>query len=105
MKHTENALVGHYRWFHYSSLREADMAGMYWSKVQPPATANSLLACLHQLNCTQCMPNSRSQTCLQRLLPQGVEVPTSFEMVGHLVHLNLRDEQLPYKNVIGQVWL
>lgn len=42
---------------------------------------------------------------LQKLLPQGCEVPTSFESVGHIAHLNLRDELLPYKHVIGQVLL
>jgi tRNA G37 N-methylase Trm5 len=39
----------------------------------------------------------------QKLLPAGVDAPSSFETVGHVVHLNLRDEQLPYKHVIGQV--
>ena len=32
-------------------------------------------------------------------------MPTSFESVGHIAHLNLRDELLPYKHVIGQVLL
>lgn len=41
----------------------------------------------------------------QKLLPADVEVPTSFETVGHIIHLNLRDEHLPYKHVIGQVLL
>ncbi len=41
----------------------------------------------------------------QKLLPEGCEVPTSFESVGHIAHLNLRDELLPYKHVIGQVLL
>ena len=39
----------------------------------------------------------------QRLLPPGSEVPSSFESVGHIAHLNIRDELLPYKHVIGQV--
>ena len=43
--------------------------------------------------------------CMQRLLPEGCEVPTSFESVGHIAHMNLRDELLPFKNVIGQVLL
>ena len=55
---------------------------------------------LHGATCCEplhrCMP-------LQKLLPAGVEVPTSFECVGHIAHLNLRDEHLPYKYVIGQV--
>ncbi|KAK9810055.1 hypothetical protein WJX72_004048 [[Myrmecia] bisecta] len=42
---------------------------------------------------------------LKRLLPEGSEVPSSFETIGHIAHLNLRDELLPYKHVIGQVIL
>ena len=42
---------------------------------------------------------------LRRLLPDGIDVPSSFETVGHIAHLNLRDEQLPHKYVIGQVLL
>ncbi|KAF1783383.1 SAM-dependent methyltransferase TRM5/TYW2-type [Phytophthora cactorum] len=42
---------------------------------------------------------------LSELLPQGMDIPSSFETVGHIAHLNLRDNQLPYKNVIGQVIL
>ena len=38
-------------------------------------------------------------------MPEGCEVPTSFESVGHIAHLNLKDELLPYKHIIGQVIL
>lgn len=41
----------------------------------------------------------------QKLLPAGIEVPSSFEAVGHIAHLNLRAEQLPFKGLIGQVLL
>lgn len=34
-----------------------------------------------------------------------MDAPASFETVGHLVHLNLREEQLPFKYLIGQVLL
>ena len=39
------------------------------------------------------------------LLPAAVDVPTSFETVGHVAHLNLRDEALPHKRLIGRVLL
>lgn len=42
---------------------------------------------------------------LRAILPEEVEVPTSYSLVGHILHLNLRNEQLPYKNVIGQIFL
>ncbi|XP_058090751.1 tRNA (guanine(37)-N1)-methyltransferase 1 isoform X2 [Magnolia sinica] len=42
---------------------------------------------------------------LEALLPKGLIVPTAFETVGHIAHLNLRDEHLPYKEVIAQVVL
>lgn len=42
---------------------------------------------------------------LSQILPEGMDIPSSFESVGHIAHLNLRDNQLPYKNIIGQVIL
>ena len=40
---------------------------------------------------------------LTRLLPAGVEVPASFETIGHVAHLNLRPPQEPYRLLIAQV--
>ncbi|KAM0793030.1 hypothetical protein ACM66B_000521 [Microbotryomycetes sp. NB124-2] len=44
---------------------------------------------------------------LQSILPESLldESPTSFTQVGHIAHLNLRDEYLPYRHLIGQVIL
>ncbi|QDZ22378.1 tRNA (guanine(37)-N1)-methyltransferase [Chloropicon primus] len=44
---------------------------------------------------------------LGALIPKDVigEIPTSFETIGHIAHLNLRDEQLAYKGLIGRVIL
>jgi tRNA (guanine37-N1)-methyltransferase len=43
---------------------------------------------------------------LERLLPKHVHpVPTSFETVGHVAHLNLQPEHVPYAKLIGQVLL
>ncbi|KAL5228601.1 hypothetical protein ABZP36_016866 [Zizania latifolia] len=42
---------------------------------------------------------------LEALLPEGIIIPAGFETVGHIAHLNLRDEHLPYKKLIAQVVL
>lgn len=42
---------------------------------------------------------------LRNVLPEGVTVPTSFETVGHIVHVNLREEHEECKKVIGEVML
>ncbi|XP_068644421.1 tRNA (guanine(37)-N1)-methyltransferase 1-like isoform X2 [Aristolochia californica] len=42
---------------------------------------------------------------LEELLPEGMIIPSAFETVGHIAHLNLKDEYLPYKELIAQVIL
>eukprot|EP00891_Asterochloris_glomerata_P002406 jgi/Astpho2/2406/e_gw1.00044.68.1_t len=42
---------------------------------------------------------------LKKALPGMIELPSSFESVGHIAHLNLRDELLPHKQLIAQVLL
>lgn len=42
---------------------------------------------------------------LRMLLPEGVSAPSSFETVGHIIHLNLKEEQLPHRHAIGAVLL
>ena len=43
---------------------------------------------------------------LNRLLPVTVHpVPTAFETVGHVAHLNLKPHHYPYRQLIGQVLL
>jgi len=46
-----------------------------------------------------------AEQVLRRLLPEGMEVPSAFEQVGHVAHMNLREEHLPYKALIGEVLL
>ncbi|XP_052488874.1 tRNA (guanine(37)-N1)-methyltransferase 2 isoform X5 [Gossypium raimondii] len=40
---------------------------------------------------------------LKQILPLGVEVPSSFETIGHVAHLNIHDELLRFKDVIAKV--
>ncbi|KAH9837256.1 Met-10+ like-protein-domain-containing protein [Rhodofomes roseus] len=42
---------------------------------------------------------------LHSIMPEDLESPSSFTCVGHMAHLNLRDEFLPWKHIIGQVIL
>ncbi|KAJ3182027.1 tRNA(m(1)G37)methyltransferase [Geranomyces variabilis] len=46
-----------------------------------------------------------AEQVLRSILPDDIEIPASFETVGHIAHLNLRDAFLPYKHIIGQVLL
>ncbi|CAM0945330.1 unnamed protein product [Alopecurus aequalis] len=40
---------------------------------------------------------------LKQILPAGIEVPSSFETIGHVAHLNIPDDLLVYKDVIAKV--
>lgn len=43
---------------------------------------------------------------LSKILPKDLhEIPSSFEVVGHLAHITLREEYYPYKYIIGRVIL
>ena len=43
---------------------------------------------------------------LRQVLPASfTELPAAFEVVGRIAHLNLRDELLPYKYIVGKVIL
>ncbi|KAI5108373.1 tRNA (guanine(37)-N1)-methyltransferase isoform X1, partial [Silurus meridionalis] len=47
--------------------------------------------------------NLKSEEVLRAVLPEGLDVTSGFSRVGHIAHMNLRDHQLAYKNLIGQV--
>jgi tRNA (guanine37-N1)-methyltransferase len=42
---------------------------------------------------------------LEQVIPKNVVIPSGFETVGTIAHLNLRGDQTKYKNIIGQVLL
>ena len=47
--------------------------------------------------------NFKIDDIFKAVLPEGKEGCTSYSRIGHIIHLNLRDHLLPYKNLIGQV--
>lgn len=46
-----------------------------------------------------------SESVLGHVLPPGTVIPTAYESVGHIAHVNLRPEHEPYKSVIAAVLL
>ncbi|KAL0265658.1 UNVERIFIED_CONTAM: hypothetical protein PYX00_011372 [Menopon gallinae] len=42
---------------------------------------------------------------LSEMLPARARTPASFQVVGKILHLNLKDEQLEFRKVIGAVLL
>lgn len=46
-----------------------------------------------------------SEEVLQELLPEDVVIPTSFETIGHIAHLNLTLTQIPHRFLIAEVLL
>lgn len=44
----------------------------------------------------------KTEEVLEAVLPQGQDVTSAFSRVGHIAHMNLREHQLLYKNLIGE---
>ena len=42
------------------------------------------------------------KSVLTAILPDGVDVPKAFEIIGHIIHVNLRNEHESYKKIIGK---
>jgi tRNA (guanine37-N1)-methyltransferase len=59
--------------------------------------------CVHELVLDYDYWNS--DEILAATLPDGMDVPSSFETIGHIAHLNLRSEHDPFKYLIGSVIL
>ncbi|ELP87959.1 hypothetical protein EIN_418080 [Entamoeba invadens IP1] len=49
--------------------------------------------------------NFTLQEVMRKYIPKEITLPTSFETVGSLAHLNLKDEQMQYKHYIGEALL
>lgn len=57
---------------------------------------------LHQYELKLTYDNLKTEEVLEAVLPRGQDVTSSFSRVGHIAHLNLRDHQLAYRNLIGK---
>ena len=55
--------------------------------------------------CYSWLPHTCVEQVLKAMLPQHLDIPSSYECVGHLAHLNLREEFTPFKHLIGQIIL
>lgn len=53
----------------------------------------------HDLNLTY--DHYPADQILNAVMPDEIEVTKSFETVGHIAHMNLKEDQLPYKHIIG----
>lgn len=47
----------------------------------------------------------KAKDILQAIIPQECGIVSGYSIVGHIIHLNLKDELLAYKHIIGQVLL
>ena len=64
---------------------------------------NEILASSHDVDLGY--ENFTCHEALEKILPEGVMVPTGFESVGHIAHMNLQEDHMPYKYQIGQIFL
>ena len=49
--------------------------------------------------------NYNCHEALEMILPKGVMIPSGFESVGHIAHMNLGEELNDFKYQIGQIFL
>ena len=47
--------------------------------------------------------NISCQEALEKIIPEGIIIPSGFESVGHIAHLNLNEDQMKYKKEIGKI--
>lgn len=89
-------------------LLDRDLAGAEGLPEDARAAVEAAGGTFHPTSVEIGYDNMGTEGILRRLLPPeaaGGDLPTSFEMVGHLAHLNLRDELLAYRRLIGDVIL
>jgi len=66
-------------------------------------TSNNLEMTNHTINLN--FDNFSTDQVLKKVFPTSNEVQTSFETIGHIAHINLREDNLPHKKLIGEIIL
>lgn len=49
--------------------------------------------------------NWKADDIIKAIIPEHLEPPSSYSIIGHIIHLNLKDEILPFKYIIAQIFL
>lgn len=49
--------------------------------------------------------NWKADELVKAIIPDGIEPATSFSKIGHILHMNLKDNLLPYKTAIAQIFM
>ncbi|XP_042538509.1 tRNA (guanine(37)-N1)-methyltransferase [Dipodomys spectabilis] len=85
-----------YKMFTHESFEESELSILNQLNVNPQLSKYTLELTYE---------NFKSEEILRAVLPEGQDVTSGFSRVGHIAHLNLRDHQLPFKHLIGQVMI
>lgn len=49
--------------------------------------------------------NWRADELVRAIVPDGIEPATSYSKIGHILHINLKDNLLPFKTAIAQIYM
>ncbi|XP_039325224.1 tRNA (guanine(37)-N(1))-methyltransferase isoform X3 [Saimiri boliviensis] len=95
-KESRLIMLDPYKMFTHDSFEKAELSVLEQLNVSPQISE-------YKLELTY--ENFKSEEILRAVLPEGQDVTSGFSRVGHIAHLNLRDHQLPFKHLIGQVMI
>uniref|UniRef100_A0A2K5P8I5 tRNA (guanine(37)-N1)-methyltransferase n=1 Tax=Cercocebus atys TaxID=9531 RepID=A0A2K5P8I5_CERAT len=91
-KESRLILLDPYKIFTHDSFEKAELSVLEQLNVSPQ---------ISKYNLELTYENFKSEEILRAVLPEGQDVTSGFSRVGHIAHLNLRDHQLPFKQLIG----
>jgi tRNA (guanine37-N1)-methyltransferase len=60
--------------------------------------------CSHE-ETTLTYDNWRADELVKAIIPENIDPASSYSKIGHIIHINLKDELLPFKTAIAQIYL